>query len=85
MKRLIEATNEGLEAYLGKEVTLFCCIYIYTGVLSAVNETDIELTDPKLIYETGELNSGEWKDAQVLPSPWYIRTTSIESWGNAKC
>jgi len=85
MKRLVETTGEGLEAYLGQKVTLFCLVYIYTGVLSGVNEHDVELTDPFIVYETGELNSGDWKDAQQLPSPHYVRTSAIESWGGAKC
>lgn len=85
MKRLVETTGEGLEAYLGKKVVLFGLVYIYTGTLSGVNEADVELTDPKIVYETGELNSGEWKDAQSLPSPHYVRTSAIESWGPAKC
>ena len=85
MKRLVETTGEGLEAYLGQKVTLFGLVYIYTGVLSAVNDCDVELTDPKIVYETGELTSGEWEDAKSLPSPHYVRTAAIESWGVAKC
>jgi len=85
MKRLVETTGEGLEAYLGQKITLFGLVYIYTGVLSGVNECDVELTDAKIVYETGELKSGEWKDAQLLPSPWFVRTSAIESWGPAKC
>ena len=85
MKRLIETTGEGLEAYLGDKVCLFCFNYIYTGVLSGVNDVEVELTDPMIVYETGALASGEWKDAQPLPSPWNVRTASIESWGKAKC
>ena len=85
MKRLVETTGEGLEAHLGEKVTLFCMIYIYTGTLTGVNDTDVELTDAKIVYETGELTSGEWKAAQSLPSPWNVRTAAIESWGAAKC
>ena len=85
MKRLIETSGEGLEAYLGKKVALFCCVYIYTGVLTGVNEASVELTDAKIVYETGELASGEWKDAQSLPSPHYVMISAIESWGGAKC
>ena len=85
MKRLVETTGEGLEAHLGEKVTLFCAIYIYTGTLTGVNDHDVELTDPKLVYETGELVNGKWQDAQPLPSPWNVRTAMIESWGPAKC
>ena len=85
MKRLVETTDEGLEAHLGEKVTLFGVVYIYTGTLTAVNDTDVELTDAKIVYETGELATGEWKDSQSLPSPWNVRTSAIESWGRAKC
>jgi hypothetical protein len=85
MKRLVETKGEGFEAYLGEKVTLFGLVYIYTGTLSGVNGAEVELTDAKIVYETGELNSGDWGDAQSLPSPWSVRTAAIESWGPAKC
>ncbi len=85
MKRLVETTEEGFEQFFGKKITLFCLNYIYTGVVSAVDDFEVELTDAKIVYETGELASGCWKDAQSLPSPWYVRLYSIESWGPAKC
>jgi hypothetical protein len=85
MKRLVETTGEGLESHLGEKVCLFCAIYIYTGILAGVNETEVELNEPQIVYETGELASGDWKDAQSLPSPWTIRLNSVESWGPAKC
>jgi len=85
MKRLVDTAGEGLVAHLGQKVTLFCLVYIYTGVLSGVNDAEVELTDAQLVYETGELAAGGWKDAQALPSPWNVRTSAIESWGPAKC
>jgi hypothetical protein len=85
MKRLVETAGGGLEAHLGEKITLFCMIYIYTGTLTGVNDSDVELTCGKIVYETGELTAGDWKDAQLLPSPWNVRTAAIESWGPAKC
>ena len=85
MKRLVESEGEGLVAHLGEKVTLFGLVYIYTGVLSGVNDFEVELTDAKLVYETGPLASGDWKDAQTLPSPWSVRLAAVESWGAAKC
>ncbi len=85
MKPLVDSKGDGLVAHLGEKVTLFGMVYIYTGTLSSVNDSDVELTDAKLVYETGELNSGEWNDAQALPSPWSVRLSAIESWGRAKC
>ena len=86
MKRIIETQDDGgFDALLGEKITLFCTIYIYTGTLAGVNADHLELKDAKLVYETGELASGSWKDAQALPSPWRVMKASIESWGAAKC
>ena len=86
MKRIIESDEtSGFDAMLGEKVTLFCGVYIYTGVLSGVNDDHLELSEPKLVYETGELANEDWKDAQRLPSPWRVMRQGIESWGPAKC
>ena len=85
MKRVIETTDGGFDAMLGEKVTLFCGIYIYTGKLVGVNSDHLELDEPQVVYETGLLNSGSWKDAQALPSPWRVMIQGIESWGAAKC
>ena len=85
MKRVVETDDGGMEAMLGEKVTLFCGIYIYTGKLVGVNANHVELDNAKLVYETGELASGEWKDAQKLPDPWRVMLQGIESWGPAKC
>jgi hypothetical protein len=85
MKRIVETEDGGFEGLLNEKICLFCGVYIYTGVLIGVNEDHLELGHPKLVYETGELNSGDWKDAQPLPSPWRVMRQGIESWGPAKC
>ena len=85
MKVLVkEMEGEGLEAFLGKIITLFCGVYIYTGKVVGVNATCVKLEDAKIVYETGELTSGGWKDAQALPSVWYVSTQAIESFGFLK-
>lgn len=82
MKKIVEQTEgEGLEALLGEKIVLFCANYIYAGVLAGVNETCVLLHEPKLVYETGELTAKQWKDAQILPSPWYVQTNAIEAFG----
>ena len=85
MKRVVETDDGGFDSCLDSKITVFGGIYIYTGTLSGVNDDHIELTDAKLVYETGDLTSGEWKDAQKLPSPWRVMRQGIESWGTAKC
>jgi hypothetical protein len=84
MKKIYEAETEGLEKLLGERITVFCCRYIYTGKLAGVNEFCILLTDASIVYETGELSSGPWKDAQKLPHDWYLNLDSIESFGVLK-
>jgi len=85
MKRIVEATDGGFDAVLGEKVCLFCGVYFYTGKLVGVNGDHLELDDAQLVYETGELTEGKWKDAQSLPSPWRVMRHGIESWGPAKC
>ena len=85
MKKLIQVVDgEGMEKLIGQRVTLFCINYIYTGLLTGVNETDVLLTEVSIVYETGELTSKNWKDAQKLPGDWYVKTACIESYGIMK-
>jgi len=85
MRKIVEeVTDEGLNKLIGGRVTLFCMNYFYTGKLSGVNETDVLLTDASIVYETGLLNTLDWKDAQKLPNDWYVRISAIESYGVLK-
>ena len=82
MKKIIETTDEaGLESLLGEQVALWCECYIYAGTLVGVNESCVLLDDAKVVYETGPLMEAGWKDAQSLPSPWYVQVGKIESFG----
>lgn len=83
MKKIVsvtEVSGEGLEALLGEVVTLFCMNYIYTGKLTGVNTHDVLLEDAAIVYETGAFTDSYFKDAQKLPKPLYVRTSSIESY-----
>ena len=82
MKKLVSVTEvdgEGLEALMGERVTLFCLNYIYTGKLTGVNKSCVLLEEAAIVYETGELDSKSWKDAQYLPNQWYVQIGAIES------
>ncbi len=79
-----DCPDEGLSFFLGKPVTLFCGVYIYTGTLVGLNETCCKLENARIVYETGELCSKEWKDAQSLPQAWYVQLQAIESFGYMK-
>lgn len=85
MKKIVETVEgEGLDKLLGERVTLFCANYIYTGVLSGVNQTSVLLTNAAVVYETGPFGEKKWKDAQELPADWYVQTSAIESFGLLK-
>lgn len=79
-KKLIEVESEGLVSLIGKNVTLFCANYIYTGILEGVNETCVKISSVKIVYETGAFDTPDWKDAQPLPNPVYIMIGLIESY-----
>ncbi len=87
MKKLVqveEIEGEGLIGLMGKRVTFFCMNYIYTGDLVGVNDTCVRLDNPAIVYETGPLNTKDWKDAQTLPNSIYIQTSSVEAFGEVK-
>ena len=85
MKKLVkQVDSQGLEALLGEQVTFFCMNYIYTGKLIGVNETCVLLSDPKIVYETGDFSEKGWKDAQTVCPQLYIQTSSIEAFGIVK-
>ena len=86
MKVIVETKeSEGLELLIGEVVTIFCINYIYTGKLIGVNTDCIKLENPKIVYETGEFESKDWKDAQSLPNKYfYIAKQAIESFGIMK-
>lgn len=79
-----EDENEGLISLLGKNVTFFCAVYIYTGKLIGVNKSCIKLENPKIVYDTGSFNTKEWKDAQSLPNEMYLQLGMIEAFGIVK-
>jgi hypothetical protein len=80
-----EVEGEGLESFLGKSVTLFCGVYIYTGKCVGVNASSIKLENASIVYETGSFNDPKWKDAQKIPcGHWYVSVAAIESFGFMK-
>ena len=85
MKMIVtEVENEGLGVLMGKRVTLFCGIYIYTGKLVGVNTQCVKLEDAGIVYETGAFTDENWRDCQSLPNDWYVAIQSIESFGELK-
>ena len=87
MKKIVsvqEVEGEGLIGLMGQRVTLFCLNYMYTGKLAGVNDTCVLLEDAAIVYETGPLNTRDWKDAQALPKPVYVMLRCVESFMELK-
>ena len=73
--------KEGLESLLGEKVVLLCMNYFYTGELIGVNDKEVKLKNPSIIYETGEWSASTWKDAQKLPvENAYVFMDKIETY-----
>jgi hypothetical protein len=76
--------NEGLAGLLGQKVLLLCMNYFYWGTLEAISETEVKLSDPYIIYGTGEWLDDNWGDSQSLgPDPHYVRVSALESYRKA--
>ena len=87
MKVLVETKEvekEGFLSLLGKNVEIFCGVYIYAGKLVGVNDTCVKLANPHLVYETGGFLDKKYKDAQPMGREFhYIASTLIESFGES--
>ena len=82
MKVLVESKDEeGMIALLGKTVTLFCGVYIYTGKLVGVNDQCVKLSEAAIVYDTGPHETKTWLEVKSFPGDWYVATQSIESFG----
>ena len=87
MKVLVETKEvekEGFLSLLGKNVEIFCGVYIYAGKLVGVNDTCVKLANPHLVYETGGFLDKKYKDAQPMGRTFhYVAATLIESFGES--
>jgi hypothetical protein len=78
----VELSNEGLESLLGKNIELFCGVYIYAGMLVGVNNTCVKLANPHIVYETGPFKDMKYKDAQFMHKEFhYVQLSLLESFG----
>lgn len=87
MKKIIECEDqEGLLAFLGEPITVYCMNYIYTGTLIGVNDTYIKLDkkDACIVYETGPLTDAKFKDAQKCGRDRYVMIQAIETFEAGK-
>ena len=85
MKKLVNVveTNESaFESLLGEKVTIFSLNYIYHGELVGVNDENILLKNPKIVFETGSFSEKGFSDAQSLHTDeFFIQKGTIESFG----
>lgn len=85
LQEVVEVSGEGLEALIGKKITLFCANYFYTGKLVGVNLTCVKLEKAAIVYETGNFSEKAYKDEQSLNCDvFYVQTHAIESFGILK-
>jgi len=86
MKRIVETSEDSaLDALLGEKVLLMCSDYFYTGQLTGVNDTSVELSEPSIVYETGKWDAANWADVQRLHvDVWNVQRSHIESFGAGK-
>jgi hypothetical protein len=86
LKKIIEVNDGvGLESLLGEKVLLICSAYFYTGKLSGVNDSFVELEDPAIVYETGAWSDKNYRDVQPLHTKkFHVQRASIESFGVSK-
>ena len=85
MKKLVNVveTNEtAFESLMGEQITIFSLNYIYHGELIGVNDVNLLLKNPKIVYETGKFSVSGFKDAQSLCcDEFFIQIATIESFG----
>jgi len=84
LKTIEENDQEGLLSLIGQRITLFGMNYIYTGDLTGVNDVQVKLDNPKIVYETGAFDNNSWADAQALPNTIYVRLSAVEAYGIVK-
>lgn len=84
LTRIEEKNDEGLLSLIGQRVTFFCLNYIWTGDLVGVNDVQVKLDNPAIVYETGAFGDKAWKDAQSLPKTMYVRLAVVEAYGVVK-
>lgn len=85
MKKIVEVTQpSAFEELLGKNVVIYACRFIYTGILTGVDAQTLVLKDAQIIYDTGEHAQPKKQWTNVEPcwsNVWHVQIASIESFG----
>ena len=77
--QVVEVENEGFASMLGHQVEIISNVYIYTGIVAGVNDVWVKLDNAAIVYETGSVTDGSYKDYQNMPTPLYVTFSSMES------
>ena len=84
MRRIVQSDANAFDQYLGQKVVIYACRFIYTGILEAVDNTTILLSDAHIVYDTGEhaKDKKSWGVVEKCWSnDWAVQIASIESFG----
>lgn len=83
MRKIVEdVAGEGLDALLGKNVTLLCTNCFYTGKLIGVNKNGVLLENASVVSDTKSFSDPKWKNVESLGKKnWYVQKSAIESFG----
>lgn len=73
---VIEVPNQGYIRMVGQTVIFWCSNFIVHGVLSGVNDDVVEISDPSIVYETGDFKSKTLKDRQSIGVPYLLISKS---------
>lgn len=78
----VPTTEVGYAALVGQKVLIFTTTYIYYGLLETVNCDTLTLSNPHIVFETGEFSAKKFTNAQSLLAPtWTLTLGHIESAG----
>jgi len=84
MKNHIEDSDTNLESYLGKEIVIYCCRYIYAGTLVSIDNFCLRLKDCGIVYDTGSAEVDGWETFEKFKNDKCVALQSIESFGEIK-
>jgi len=81
---LVESNETALESLAGEVVTFYCVNYFYSGKLVGINDTCVELENPRVIFDTGSYKEKNWKVAEKLPNNIFVQLSAVEMFGIVK-
>jgi len=68
----------------GKNIQVWCGVFIYAGKLVGFDDYALKLADAYVVYDTGPLRADSFLDSQKLPDPYtLIPRGAIESISHA--